>query len=465
MKTTIVGGGIGGVSAALLASLRGDEVDLFEAHEVLGGCASYFKAGPYIFDVGATTISGVGPTQPLGKLFSQISKTPTLLKVDPGIVFYLSSGKKLRYFCDELKWMNELKAAFPHLDHAPFWRRVYEVAKSGWTFLGEVKKINFAPFYPKHYHLLASLAVSTEMMLKNYGLNDPDYRELIDGILLISAQTTASETSFLVGAMGLSYPSDTYVMKGGMKGLFDFLEGELIQRNVKVFKNDRVIKIVSAQNKYVIKSLSGKNILSDQVILNLPIWNQAELFEQENQSGFTTEAINRPGFWGAFTMYLGVSGKIQDLFHQIHLNHPEVKNYFVSFSHPSDDTRSPENHQTVTISTHTDAKSWSELSRDMYLERKKKITELILSDFKKRFPVLEVKLCVSGTPKTFERFTLRQNGFVGGLPYLYGQNPFSLLNFSTSLPHIYRVGDTQFPGQGLTAVVAGSLNLHHELKT
>jgi phytoene dehydrogenase-like protein len=91
------------------------------------------------------------------------------------------------------------------------------------------------------------------------------------------------------------------------------------------------------------------------------------------------------------------------------------------------------------------------------------ISKIIMDDFLKRFQVDEIKFFTTGTPKTFERYTGRKNGFVGGLPFLYGTNPQSLLSPVTKFKDIYRVGDTVFPGQGLCGVVAGALQLHYRL--
>jgi phytoene dehydrogenase-like protein len=132
-----------------------------------------------------------------------------------------------------------------------------------------------------------------------------------------------------------------------------------------------------------------------------------------------------------------------------------VESYFVSFSHSEDRLRAPENYQAVSLSTHVYA--------DEFCDRNK-LTQIIMDDFKKRFPVEDIRFLTSGTPKTFERYTGRKNGYVGGLPFLYGKNPLGLLAPVTKEKSIFRVGDTVFPGQGIVGVVAGALQLHHRLK-
>ena len=465
MKTLVVGAGGGGLASALLGALRGEEVTLLESHSHLGGCASYFKRGPFVFDVGATTISGVSPGEPLGELFKLLNSKPELYPADPGIVFQLSNGRKLSYYRDFDRWMEELHEAFPHLDHRPFWELVRKINAAGWAFMNEVHTFPFknildlAPLlkHPKHFLLLPHLLVSTEMMLKHYGLVDPLYSELMSGILIISAQTSIRDTPFLVGAMGLSYPAETYAPVGGMKGLMDFFEKELNHHKVKLQKKTHV---QSFGSKWV--KVQDEKIKTDRLILNVPIWNLAALNEGPQKPRLVKEENKHPGFWGAFTVYLGVKGNFTSLYHQVHLKNSEVENYFVSFSDPRDHARAPEGYQAVSISIHVKATDWMHLGHSEYERKKDEWGTFIVNDFCRRFGIEETKFITFGTPRTFEDYTDRKSGFVGGIPFKYGKNPFGLLS-PVMGENLYRVGDTVFPGQGLCGVVAGALALHRRL--
>lgn len=448
-KTAIIGAGAGGLSSALLASERGEKVTLYEAHSVLGGCSSYFNRKEFCFDAGATTLSGVKPNEPLGIFFNRINSWPQLHACDPGITFYLSNGKKVHYYRSFEKWMMELETVFPQLNHRPFWTKVYQLNQNGWNVLSKLK--NFPPqnfsellsLYPMLFEFkeLSYLFVSTEMMLKKYQLEDSSYMELINGILLISAQAHAPDVPFLVGAMALAYPQDTYAPVGGMKGFMDFLAAECLKRDIAI------------KFKHKVNSIS--EITADEIILNTSWWNSKEMLENRE--------LHRTA-WGAFVVYLGVKATVESPYHQIHLNHPLVKNYFVSFSLPEDSQRAPVGWQAVTISTHTYVEEWLNLERSDYLALKAQYQKIILDDFLSRFYISETKFITSGTPKTFERYTLRKNGHVGGLPFLYGQNPLKMKGHKTHQPHVWDVGDTTFPGQGWAGVVAGALELDRKLR-
>ena len=448
-KTAIVGAGAGGITSALLAAERGETVTLYEAHDVLGGCSSYFNRRDFCFDAGATTLSGVKPHEPLGIFFKKIGAYPQLFACDPGISFYLSDGRVLHYFRSFDKWMKELERAFPRLDHRPFWSKVYELNLKGWGLLHKLK--NFPPrsifdllsLSPMLLELkdLSHLFVSTDLMLKKYQLNDPAYHELINGILLISAQAEAKEVPFLIGAMALAYPQDTYAPVGGMKGFMDFLEGECRKRKIDIKLNHKINSL---------SELDG-----DEKILNTTWWNSKEMIENKELDRIA---------WGAFALYLGVKSEVSSPYHQVHLNHPLVKNYFVSFSIPDDLTRAPSGWRSVTISTHTYVEDWVGLDKSSYKNLKAEFQKVILDDFLHRFRINETKFVTAGTPKTFERYTLRKHGYVGGLPFLYGKNPLRMKGHATKISHVWDVGDTTFPGQGWAGVVAGALELDRKLK-
>ena len=468
MKTIVVGAGGGGIASALLSSLRNEEVTLIEAHENLGGCASWFKRGAFCFDAGATTLSGLAPHEPMGKLCALIKDSPLVHIADPGIVFHLSNGKKLHYYKDFDRWMKELEREFPDLKHRAFWKKIYAINDKAWGLLANLNSFPFQEIHqvwealkaPELYSLYPYLVISTDMMVKFYGLNDPDYLELLNGILLISAQAEAEEIPFLIGAMALAYPRETYAPVGGMKGLMDFFERKCLESGITVLKKSPVQKI--AENQVFLKN--NQELSADRIILNVPYWNISSLFSGEEKVVIEEELKDPKHAWGAFTLYLGIKGEFKELYQQIHLNHPLVKNYFVSFSIPEDLSRAPTGWQAVTISTHVEVGDWFECEKNVYQARKQEMLDLILNDFKQRFSISETKFVTTGTPKTFERYTGRKSGYVGGLPFLFGMNPWKIQGHTTKLSHVYRVGDTTFPGQGLVGVIAGAMALDQNLK-
>jgi len=172
--------------------------------------------------------------------------------------------------------------------------------------------------------------------------------------------------------------------------------------------------------------------------------------------------------WGGFMLYIGLDGSAipQDspLHHQVISRRPlgEGNSVFASLSPTWDASRAPSGHRALTLSTHTNLNDWWQLYQDdrpAYEARKAKMTEKVLTAAEAAIPGLRAaaRLVMPGTPVTFQRFTRRKWGWVGGFPQT------GLLR--TLGPRLGRnlwlVGDSIFPGQSTTAVALGGLRVAH----
>ena len=108
----VIGAGYSGIATAALLQKAGFSVLILESHSLIGGCASFFRRKQFLFDAGATTLSGVLPTQPLGKLFFDLEITPELKKLDPGMKILLD-GETITRYADFEKWVEEAEKCFP----------------------------------------------------------------------------------------------------------------------------------------------------------------------------------------------------------------------------------------------------------------------------------------------------------------------------------------------------------------
>ena len=114
------------------------------------------------------------------------------------------------------------------------------------------------------------------------------------------------------------------------------------------------------------------------------------------------------------------------------------------------------------MSTHTDiTPSWKLLygsSREAYEERKAEYAEKMLDAAERALPSLrqEMTLCKPGTPVTFQFYTRRPGGMVGGFPQT---SIFKTRGPNTSLPNVWLVGDSIFPGQSTAGVTLGGMRV------
>lgn len=165
-------------------------------------------------------------------------------------------------------------------------------------------------------------------------------------------------------------------------------------------------------------------------------------------------------------LYVGLDGSqiAQDLplHHQVIMDEPlgEGNSIFLSLSPEWDPSRAPHGKRALTISTHTNLATWWRLfdtDRVAYEERKDEYVQRLLVAAERVLPGLNTyaELILPGTPVTFQRFTRRYKGWVGGFPQT------SL--FSTWGPRLsaglWMVGDAIFPGQSVPAVMLSGLRV------
>jgi phytoene dehydrogenase-like protein len=119
----------------------------------------------------------------------------------------------------------------------------------------------------------------------------------------------------------------------------------------------------------------------------------------------------------------------------------------------------------LTISTHTRLGPWWELfegDRPAYAARKAEYTDRALAAAEIALPGLRgaASLILPGTPVTFQRFTHRSRGWVGGFP----QTSLFRARGPRFGPHLWLVGDSIFPGQSVLATALGGMRVAGSVK-
>lgn len=128
--------------------------------------------------------------------------------------------------------------------------------------------------------------------------------------------------------------------------------------------------------------------------------------------------------------------------------------FFVSISKKEDEKLS-KNGYSITISTHTKALFWKNLTKESYEYQKKLTQDFIINHFLKYFTSItkqNIQKYFSATTLTFNRYINRYN--CGGKPIGF-KNITQLPSCNTPFEGLYNVGDTVFAGQGWPGVALG----------
>jgi phytoene dehydrogenase-like protein len=291
--------------------------------------------------------------------------------------------------------------------------------------------------------------------------------------LLISAQSTAHGAAALFGAVALDLArAGVFHVKGGVGGIAETLAARVRELGGRVIYKAEVTHIQVENGKVTRVSTRKKGEFpADRVVANLTPWNIATLLGDSAPPSLRNTIRHLPPQWGAFTLYLGVDAAAVPAdfpdHHQL-LQEPsqplgEGNTLFMSLSPTWDASRAPDGQRTMTLSTHTRPEPWWELrnktgGQGAYDDRVEAYSKRLLAGAEQILPGVRrhIRLQLPGTPVTFQTFTRRHLGFVGGFP----QQSILTAN-SPRLPvkGLWMVGDSIFPGQSTAGVTLGALRV------
>jgi phytoene dehydrogenase-like protein len=401
---------------------------------------------------------------------------------DPAMVVHLPDGGTVVRWTTEKRW-EERRAAFG-AGAESFWRWQERTADALWDFA-----LRTPPWPPQtaseaaplvreglgwrssdpRNRLTPRLLADAVRPLSARMRGMPDrLRLFLDAQLLISAQTTSPYANALYSAAALDLPRRGVVhLTGGMGAIAQTLADAVQRHGGKIHFRNEASRIVLERGRPVaVETRRGESFPANAVVANLTPWNMARLMGEGAPRRLRNLPPRPRNGWGAFVVYVGLDGSVVPddfpLHHQIVVREPlaEGNTVFLSLSPAWDTGRAPQGRRALTLSTHTDLAQWWDLHKNdpsAYEAHKAAYTQRVLAAAEIALPGLRdaASLILPGTPITFQRFTRRQWGWVGGFPQT------SLLRTwgPRLAPGLWMVGDSIFPGQSTAAVALGGLRV------
>ena len=476
----IVGAGAGGLVVAKLISHShpNDNSLLYEQHDAPGGCGGYFSRGnpKRVYDAGATQLVSLNDGEIQNKIFSlgcsETEKKLTFQKIeniffhfpDDNSLISIDSNSKVKLLkgfisSKELSILRRIFYVSTKMS-IPLWRALEQIPKfpiqSIKEFIHDIKLI----FKMKNkLFILISFLFSFEIVSKLLGLksNFLKTKQIINSLLLDTVQNHMKNVPWVLGSMGLSILGfGIYRLEGGMRSYFYNLSLQVQKKGLKIHYKHELKKIKICKEGFLLTIYDGKNkkisdvLVRKNLYLNLTIWNVLKVFDEKN--GFTKKIQKKSlndQTWGACALY-GFFENQDDYpkspwYHQIFSNSDEIvelnSSIYLSIYQEEHDTKI----RNFTATIHFNISSYCFEKKDIY---HKKILERIEKS-------LLIKIIKSefASPQTFEKYTLRDRGQVGGIitnsfNMFFNPTPSSYLHPNKS-SKLFLVGDTVFPGQGI----------------
>ncbi|MCS7003877.1 MAG: NAD(P)/FAD-dependent oxidoreductase [Cytophagales bacterium] len=468
----VIGGGMAGLSAASCLVHAGKKVLVLEQNYLPGGCTSSYWRKGFVFESGATTIVGFDEGMPLAYLFHKIGVSIQVVELSIPMRVKLADGSLITRYSDLNQWIQECEYHFGTKNQKRFWHFCKTISDFVWkTSLQQqyfppshwrdvVKCLGNLNFEQLYYAPLAF--ESMQHLLERFELSQNErFVQFVNEQLIITAQNYASQVNVLFGATALCYTLyGNYYINGGLFNLVNPLCEYIRSRGSSVELRKKVTKVVDEGSHYRIEIEKHSSLIAKKVVFAIPLNNALEIFQGNVRSSLNKGLMNATQLNSAFQM--GIAFRTQKhwdcLHYQLHLSSKlsaliGSKSLFVSLSHPQDRTRSDVSGVTVaSVSTHIH-------QLPNYALEKQTVAESVLEFLEEQgfFCRKEVIYYHVALPDTWEKWTLRKWGFVGGYPQFFHIKPWQMNEHRLDNRGAYICGDSTYPGQGIPGVTLSGI--------
>jgi C-3',4' desaturase CrtD len=462
-EVAVIGSGMAGLTAACLLAADGKEVCVLEQNWLPGGCSSSYPRKHYVFESGATTLVGLDPCMPLRYLLDRTGIELQLRRLETPMQVHLADGRTLTRHQALEAWIEEVSAAFPHRRQRAFWEACHRISRFVWET--SLRQRAFPPesvsdllhaaahFQPRQLAFAALAFRSMGAWMRREGLDRiPGFPEFVDEQLLITAQNRAPEVNLLFGATALCYTQyGNYYVDGGLLQLVQPLVQYLESKGGQLFLRRGVTALRREGRGWCLQTPQG-DLLARRVVSAIPANNSAELLGEDRLARrLRPRLLGSAQLWGAFQMGIAFrrSALPAALHHQIHLPSPlpgtGSRSIFLSLSHPDDPQRCGPGEQVASVSTHLPDPAATRIE-DKALVEEAILQVLEARGFLRREDILYQH---SSTPRSWQKWTGRAWGFVGGYPQYFATKPWQMIGARLEARSLYLCGDSTYPGQGI----------------
>jgi prolycopene isomerase len=484
----VIGSGIGGLVTATQLAAKGAKVLVLERYLIPGGSGGYFEREGYRFDVGASMIFGFGDKGTTNLLTRALEAVDMKIETiaDPvQIHYHLPDALELKVHRDYEAFLQELIAKFPH--EAKGIRAFYDECWDVFNCLNSMELLSLEePRYLMHVFFqkpLSCLGLAKYLPI-NAGdiarkhISDPQLLKFIDMECYCWSVVPADKTPMINAGMvfsdrhygGINYP------KGGVGQIAQKLADGLTKAGGEIKYKARVTNILLENGKAVgVKLADNTEYRAKRIVSNATRWDTFDKllppeFTPQKEKRWRKRYQKSPSF---LSLHLGVDAKVLPQGTECH--HILLENWdkmessegtiFVSIPTLLDPSLAPKGHHIIHTFTPSWIEDWQGLSPQEYQEKKEAAAAHLIERLEAIFPGISAGLDYQevGTPRTHRRFLGREDGTYGPIPRRKLAGLLGMPFNRTSIPGLYCVGDSTFPGQGLNAVAFSGMSCGHRV--
>src|SRR5438105_5558453 len=293
-EVVVVGGGVGGLTAAALLAARGLKVCLLERQSFLGGCVATIEFAGHKFEPTHGIYSGWAAGEVYERLFSTLRTTaPRAHLQSTAYVVRLPDGIQVPRTTQIQDFETHLGSAFPECAGAAigFYREL-----ANFTKRKTASKTNIAT------HLSRC---------------SPRFRRFVDVQLQTLAQCSSDECSYQLAATALDSQRQFWSIEGGAQTLIDALAESFKQSGGTLRLNSTVLRLAYGSNEFPlgVDLLSGEQVIATRAIIsNLTIWDTyGKLIGPARTPRDVSSRLKDLRAWGSYQMFLTMNQSVASL--------------------------------------------------------------------------------------------------------------------------------------------------------
>ena len=488
-NTVIIGGGLAGLTAGATLSKFGKKVLLLEQHYKPGGCATTFKRGDFIIEVGLHEMSGLVENGNLRNIFK-------MLEVDKNVEFkqvpefygipsdkedfvfphgfdtatkalvdkYPEEEKGLRKF---MKLLAGIRKEAMNLPRSPLKRKLlYPLMPLLYPNLVTATKHTVGSWLDKHIH---SEEAKLDLVAHICYWGDDPY--------------TLSMFYFGLPFAGFIEAGGHFI-KGGSQKLSDYLAAYIEKQGGSVLLGKKAEKIVTHNGQVTGVTFRDSfkqsdepiTVSCDNVVANCAIPVVPVLLDEPYASNLKQQISPHPNSTSLLCMYLGFKQKVEQFGVKYYSNfiqgedvkslkdvHPNQlgdwsKRSFVFVDYDKIDSGlAPPDKSEGVICTVAYLKNWEGLNEEDYEAKKEEVARILLQRLEEKFPGIRdsIEYYEVSTPKTVKRFTSNPGGAVYGFAQTSELTATKRFRNNFLLPNLYFASAWAFPGGGFEGSITG----------
>lgn len=480
----VIGSGLGGLTTAASLARKGYKVAVFENHSKVGGYASWFNRGPYLFDVALHAIGGIGKGQSVYRLLETCGaaeKITPIAKAPPYSCLYKGQTIDIPQNAQEYEWF--LQDMFPE-DKEGIHRLFTDLKKfrNEMRFFNDIEIPGWkkgALFVIKCKLLMQWSSKTTYEVLRNYTTNDGfiEFFTVLWSYYGLPPKQLSS-LYFFIPWVGFHLEGTYYIKGGGMK-LSKALTNAIEESGGKVFTNCLVEEIIlknglaeSVQTKkglfhanWFIANSSPHQTFTQLIKESSPVLEKYGQKLTQLEIGTSLSQL----YMGlkipplALGMTRGELVILEELDSGIDYENGRSGRYDkVNLILSNYNMKDPELNQPglgVIVATFIDhISNWPE-DRKKYKAKKQKVIDVLLNRLETDYPKLRdyIEVIELATPRTMNRYTMNPEGAVYGYAQTVQQSGLKRTGHKTPIANLSLVGAWTQPGGGFQgAMISGT---------